>query len=640
MSENLGVSLEEGKQILEEFFKMFPKIREFTQYNEECAKKIGYVEDYKGRRRHLDDALLPELEITGKKKIVTNADILFGCDRGDCQIEIPDDELTRLWEEKWQEFSNSRRYSAKREFKELAKKNDIDVYDNGAFISKTMTQCTNARIQGCISGDTLVLTKESGISNISSLLNQNVTVWDGREWSDAVVLPSGVKKKCVVTFSNGHQIVCSSEHKFGRVPISDKLEKDLIFTPCSDLKIGDRIRVSEYNFSDVGSYASAQNNSPTHNANNYYLDMISDSFQRGVFLGRLASDGSILNREVGGKSVRFFVAEHEKDVVEKLLAFIPYKHSLHNVLRENRKQRMYYIDIYSKTLVEEIESLHIKSGIDSRIFADTAMLRGFLCGMFDGDGSAKYEHVNLTFGTHQDFTQYLKDIQKALLFFGIRSRLRKYSSKYRVDIYKQDITKFTKRIGFLGDEKRSLSENIKCANDGHIFKDVLIVKSVDYTDEYTEMYDVCNTKRGVFVANGVVTHNSAATLTKKAMVAIANDELMKKYDFHLLIPVHDELLGECKAEYVEEAAQRLTELMINAAKPDCTVGMKCDAYIVKHWYADEVFAQIHDTYSQYVKNGCTKEDAIKKIGEEYPELLIETIKQMCEGTFDVLSENV
>lgn len=281
MSENLGVSLEEGKQILEEFFKMFPKIREFTQYNEECAKKIGYVEDYKGRRRHLDDALLPELEITGKKKIVTNADILFGCDRGDCQIEIPDDELTRLWEEKWQEFSNSRRYSAKREFKELAKKNDIDVYDNGAFISKTMTQCTNARIQG-----------------------------------------------------------------------------------------------------------------------------------------------------------------------------------------------------------------------------------------------------------------------------------------------------------------------------------------------------------------------SAASLTKKAMVAIANDELMKKYDFHLLIPVHDELLGECKAEYAEEAAQRLTELMINAAKPDCTVGMKCDAYIVKHWYADEVFAQIHDTYSQYVKNGCTEEDAIKKIGEEYPELLIETIKQMCEGTFDVLSENV
>ena len=288
MSENLGVSMDEAKKILEEFAKMFPKIKEFTQFNEKSAHEIGYVEDYMGRRRHLEDAMLPELEIRAKKEIFTNADILMDCEHEDIKVEIPDEELSRQWEERWQEFANSKRYNAKKEFKELAKKNDIDVYDNGAFISKTMTQCTNARIQG-----------------------------------------------------------------------------------------------------------------------------------------------------------------------------------------------------------------------------------------------------------------------------------------------------------------------------------------------------------------------SAATLTKKAMVAIANDPLMKKYDFRILIPVHDELLGECKSEYIEEASERLSYLMVQAALPECSVKMKCDAYAVKHWYADEVFNQISTTYRQLLKGDEKKgvaplssEEAIIKLTSEYPELKIETIKQMCEGTFDVLSEEI
>lgn len=638
MSINLGVSMDECKEILNEFAKMFPKIKEFTEYNEQCAKEKGYVEDYLGRRRHLPDAFLTELEIMPKRQVLTDADVIFDMNSSDRCIEIPDEEAWKMWNQKWAEFSQSRRFNAKKEFKETLKSNNVEYQDNGAFISKTMTQCTNARVQGCLSGDTMIDTKEYGIVPIESVVNQRVTVWDGKAWSKSLVLPSGEKQKCIVTFTNGQKIVCSPDHKFGRVPNSKKEIKTLIFTPCSMLVSGHRVRISELSHTDVGNYVSIRHDSVAINANNYYLDMITDSFFRGAFLGRLASDGSISNRDSGGSHLTFIFAEHEKNVLDSFINRLPFKFSLNETLRENRSQKIYTVRIYSKTLVNEILSLDIKHHIDSCIFKDTAMLRGFICGMFDGDGSASCDRVTLKFGTQSDFTVFMRDIQRALLFFGIRSSTHKFSKSHRIDIRKYDVTKFVNRIGFLNESKNCKALGFKCVKDGHIFNDVLIVRDVQFTSESIPMYDVCDTERGYFVADGIVTHNSAASLTKKAMVAIHNDPLMRKYGFRLLIPVHDELLGECKMFYAREAQKRLSELMIQAGLPECSVKMKCDAYCVKHWYADEVSDQIHDTYVQYLSKGMSSEDAISKLCDTYKELQPNSIRKMCNEEFDVLSD--
>ena len=281
MSDIMGIDIDECKEILNEFAKMFPALKEFTAYNEKTAKERGYVEDYMGRRRHLPDAMKEELEVRAKKQVIPDANVFFDCDNKDSLLKVPDEDAIRMWTEKYHEFMNSGRWSAKKEFKELAKKNDIDLFDNGAFISKTLTQCTNSRIQG-----------------------------------------------------------------------------------------------------------------------------------------------------------------------------------------------------------------------------------------------------------------------------------------------------------------------------------------------------------------------SASTLTKKAMVAIDNDPLMKQYGFRLMIPVHDELLGECPIENREAVEKRLTELMINSALPECSVKMKCDAYVVKHWYEDEASNEIHKMYNEKIAKGAESETAIKSICDEFPELKEETIRKMCDGTFDVLSEDI
>lgn len=284
MAESLGISIEECKSILDKFFEMFPAVKQFMIDNEKDVKEKGFVEDYIGRRRHLPDANLEPLEIRAKSNFVTDLDLFIDCSNEDSAISLLDNDLIKVWEQKWEEYQEEphkglNAYDVKKQFKEIAKNNNIDTFDNGSFISKSMTQCTNFRVQG-----------------------------------------------------------------------------------------------------------------------------------------------------------------------------------------------------------------------------------------------------------------------------------------------------------------------------------------------------------------------SAATLTKKAMVEIFNDKEMQELGFRILIPVHDELLGECPIENVEKVEKRLSYLMINAAKPECSVSMKVDTYAVNHWYADEVFNAIHDKYNSLIAENAS--DAIQMLQNEYPELSKNVLEKMCNGTYDTLSEEL
>lgn len=81
---------------------------------------------------------------------------------------------------------------------------------------------------------------------------------------------------------------------------------------------------------------------------------------------------------------------------------------------------------------------------------------------------------------------------------------------------------------------------------------------------------------------------SAADITKLAMIAINNDERMKELDFHLLIQVHDEVIGECPIENAKEAGERLSYLMRTAPSNLIKLPFKCDISYTSNWYGEEV----------------------------------------------------
>ena len=113
----------------------------------------------------------------------------------------------------------------------------------------------------------------------------------------------------------------------------------------------------------------------------------------------------------------------------------------------------------------------------------------------------------------------------------------------------------------------------------------------------------------------------AATLTKLAMINIYNDPILNSYGFKLLITVHDEVLGECPEEYAEKASDRLVQVMIDSAKEYIDVPMKCDPYIVSHWYEDEYAVVVQKEYQNLIDSGKTEQEAYELVKENHPETL-------------------
>ena len=125
-----------------------------------------------------------------------------------------------------------------------------------------------------------------------------------------------------------------------------------------------------------------------------------------------------------------------------------------------------------------------------------------------------------------------------------------------------------------------------------------------------------------------IIQGGAATLTKLAMINIDNDEELNRLGFKLLITIHDEVLGECPKENIKQVANRLTQVMIDTAKPYMNVPMSCDAYMVKNWYSDELAAELEKELESNMKNNLTREQALDKIILEHSECTEDFIREL------------
>lgn len=82
---------------------------------------------------------------------------------------------------------------------------------------------------------------------------------------------------------------------------------------------------------------------------------------------------------------------------------------------------------------------------------------------------------------------------------------------------------------------------------------------------------------------------SSADMSKLAMIAVHNDPKLNELGFRLLIPVHDELIGEAPEANAFEAADRLNEIMLSVGS-EMLEGFKLasDATISREWYGEEI----------------------------------------------------
>lgn len=141
LSENLNCSINEANKIMEDFYRGFPKVQKWIAETEEKASKLGYVEDFWGRRRRLPDILLPKVEVKSSK-FNDSFNPLLGSKN---IISNIDNELINKYKNK---AENCKSFKELNTLKSQSEKEGIYIKDNSGFISKSMRQCVNARVQG------------------------------------------------------------------------------------------------------------------------------------------------------------------------------------------------------------------------------------------------------------------------------------------------------------------------------------------------------------------------------------------------------------------------------------------------------------------------------------------------------------
>lgn len=132
---------------------------------------------------------------------------------------------------------------------------------------------------------------------------------------------------------------------------------------------------------------------------------------------------------------------------------------------------------------------------------------------------------------------------------------------------KNRITKKLNKIWGL-DEKRKFMAKVK-DEDGIIIKD--------------NTYKIMQASRQC--VNSRI-QGGAADMAKLALISIDTDPIMQKLGFRALIPVHDEIIGECPIENAKACAERLSKLMIDAPKGLVDIPMKVDTEITINWYGE------------------------------------------------------
>lgn len=163
--------------------------------------------------------------------------------------------------------------------------------------------------------------------------------------------------------------------------------------------------------------------------------------------------------------------------------------------------------------------------------------------------------------------------------------------KYEINVsnsYIEDFDPFdfTQKVGGISEEKKK--EIITKLN-----------KTTNYSNKKKYLDDL--SKQGITIKENTITiqdaerqcvnsviQGTAGDLTKLAMNNVNNNSRLKELDFHLLLTIHDEVIGECPIENAKECKDLVYKIMVESPLEKIKVPMKCDVEITKVWTGEEL----------------------------------------------------
>lgn len=232
IAEQIHSTVEEAQQIINDFYKQFPKVKEWTEKTEKDAKVTGYVEDLWGRRRRLPDILLPKYTVKSTKTSTEFNPILYTLGK----VNNSSAALVESYKKRLSKVKSRNDYQ---KIQQEAERDGIYIVDNGAFISQAERQCVNARIQGGAASMTKVCMRkvfdDEELNRLGAKLvlqiHDEVIVECPKQNAEAVmsrltyVMKTSVADKVQVPFKcDGYIVNCWYEDDFGDI-LKQELQK-------------------------------------------------------------------------------------------------------------------------------------------------------------------------------------------------------------------------------------------------------------------------------------------------------------------------------------------------------------------------------------------------------------------------------
>jgi len=386
----------------------------------------------------------------------------------------------------------------------IIRQSPADCYEKFGF----KTTSTNPSLRG----ETLVATNR-GIFPIKHLAddNRNVKVRNLRgEWHNCDVFLSGENKRLMkITFSNNKIVYCTPEHKWPILNstnnIINKHTGKVIKKRTEVLKQQDKIYFPSFD-------------NPIDNKDCQY------SFEDGFVLGWNMGDGwTSYHKTNKSKQYGFIFSEEDMNykIGERVLNYTNDIAKRNSNLRQDHDSNSYTYCTTDTAVIESFEEKGLyskKDGIPKTVWeGNERYISGFIDGLFSADGCVRvYDKISdcsvILVSSHE---KIVSDIQKILNFYGIRSSYRKLitkgvkfpnGKKYDKEYTRFDLTisgidtiKFMKYFSLSNNSKQDKLEKIKNKKISYNKKgrveyankrDYLVVKKVEMTDIYEDVYDI------------------------------------------------------------------------------------------------------------------------------------------------------
>ena len=142
MAEGAGISTQEAQQIIDDFFKAYPRIQEYINTQQQIAKERGYTLTLWGRKRIIPNIQRDEYEFTYNENRKVDFNPMFWSNDV-ASIEVRDD-IKQFYIQKLEKAN----YSRKMKIIEEAKLAGVDIRDNRSYIAEANRKVVNSIVQG------------------------------------------------------------------------------------------------------------------------------------------------------------------------------------------------------------------------------------------------------------------------------------------------------------------------------------------------------------------------------------------------------------------------------------------------------------------------------------------------------------